>query len=126
MTPLEEAELVRLRVDDQGDLPRLLEVVLVNEEVVAREENAEARVRVVPADDVVVRVFLLDFLPRGRPRFVREGERRRPAFGADRRDEAADFDVLPAVLVQPADEEAADLRVVTCSEKSMISSSTSS
>jgi len=47
---MEEPEFLFPRIDDQGHLPRLGEEVLVDEQVVARQENAEAGVRVLPAD----------------------------------------------------------------------------
>ena len=51
---LEEAAGLADRIDDVGHLQRLREEVLVDEQVVAREEDPEVGVRVVPAHDVEV------------------------------------------------------------------------
>ena len=66
--PPEEPPGLADRVDHVGDLERLGEEVPVDEQVVARQEDAEIGVGVIPADDVEVGVQLValagDLLPR--------------------------------------------------------------
>src|SRR4051812_30332516 len=49
LLPLEEAKGARLRVDHQGEHPRQIEEIIVDEAVHPRKEQPVARVRVVPA-----------------------------------------------------------------------------
>ena len=57
LPPLEEPKFLPVRIDDQGDLPRLTEKVSVNEQIVGRKEDAKIRMRMVPADNDVVRIL---------------------------------------------------------------------
>ena len=55
VAPLEEAARLVDRVDHVGHLERLGEEMLVDEQVVVREEDPEAGMGVIPADDVAIR-----------------------------------------------------------------------
>ena len=65
--PAEASFLIGMRIENPGYLMQCIEEILVNEEVVIREENAKPWVRVIPADDGQRRklrvLHLVDMLP---------------------------------------------------------------
>src|SRR5262245_3864389 len=72
--PVVEAELLPPGIDDHRDLPGLGEEVFVNEQVVARQEDPEARVRVLPADERVLQEGGFALAGQPLPGVVRERE----------------------------------------------------
>ena len=57
--PAEAALFVGVRIVDPGHLTRRGEEVLLDEHVVLRKEDSEARMGVIPADDALLRVELV-------------------------------------------------------------------
>lgn len=102
--------LAGLRVVDDGDLERQIEEALVDEQIAIRQEDAEPRVGVEPAHDLLVGVPLVHLLVHVIPRLVRERQLRALLFGVERVDDRLDADERPRrVLQHTPDEDATDL-----------------
>ena len=71
-TPLKESELLQYGVNDHGNLPRFLEEVAMDEQVIARQENSKLRVRMLPTHDQVVGKLPLHLAVHTRPCFMGE------------------------------------------------------
>ena len=97
--PLEEPKLVTLRVNHQGDLPRLRKIMAVNEQVVRRKENTKARVSMLPTNNAVVGKLFVDPPMSDRPGAVGEGQRSRLTLRRDRWQKIANFQVNSPIVV---------------------------
>ncbi len=71
---MEEAKLLPAGVDDQGDLPGMGEKVAVDEQVISGQKNAEAGMRVLPAEDFGAGKLRLGLAMQIGPGFVGECE----------------------------------------------------
>jgi hypothetical protein len=109
IAPSKEPLGAGVRIYNDRDLLRSGEEILVDEEVVLGEEDAESRMAVVPADDPLTAVISIEGLVDMGPRIVGEGDPAAGSLGFKGRDDVGD-DKTPAFSTD-ADENPADLGI---------------
>ena len=96
-------------IDHQGHLPRLAKEVLLDEQVVGRQKDAQARMRVLPAEQRFGRKIRLDLARQAGPRIVVERQGSGASRGFQRRMKVANDRVQRIVAVHATQQETAAL-----------------